>query len=491
MRDTQVEKRIQAAMEHAAPKAPEAILSACLPRHEERIIVMEKKKTYRWKPLAAAAVLAIFLCGGFAFRGYRSTHAVASVVSLDVNPSIELQVNEKERVLAAKALNAEAQEILGDMDFTGANLNVAVNAIVGSLLQHGYLDSLSSAILISVEDDNADRAARLQQSLSSEVDAALQNASAGAAVLSQTLSTNAQLETLATQSSISVGKAALIERVRELNNALDFDALAALNVEELKQLLETGAPGIPIGTQAAADAALAYAGVSASDSTIYWEVDPELDEYPAHYEVDLHTQNGEFEYRIDGYSGTVLSGVSSVLSISRPSSGTASGNAGSTAGSAGSLTSDEAAAIALAHAGISSSDALGLRVKLDRDDGITLYEVDFRCSGVEYEYDIKADDGSILKAEQDVDDDWTVSSAPVQAPVTSSSSILTAQEAEDIALAHAGISASDAYSLKCKLDWEDGVQVYEVEFKSGRMEYEYEINAASGDIRKAEKDYDD
>lgn len=60
-------------------------------------------------------------------------NSVASVVSLDVNPSIQLQVNSKERVLSADALNDDAQVILEGMDLKGTQLNVAVNAIVGSL----------------------------------------------------------------------------------------------------------------------------------------------------------------------------------------------------------------------------------------------------------------------------------------------------------------------------------------------------------------------
>lgn len=197
-------------------------------------------------------MLAILLCGGFGLHGWQTSHAVASVVSLDVNPSIQLQVNQKEIVLEAQALNAEAEEILEGMDLRKTQLTVAVNAIVGSLLQHGYLDRISTAILISVEDDDVQRASRLETSLTAEVDAALTNASAGAAVLSQTLTSDAALEEQAKTSQISVGKAALVQQVQALNSALDFDALAALTVEELDQLIQTGAPGMPVGTDAAA-----------------------------------------------------------------------------------------------------------------------------------------------------------------------------------------------------------------------------------------------
>ena len=67
-------------------------------------------------------------------------------------------------------MNDDAHAILADMgdgeDLKGAKLDVAVNAIVGSLVRNGYLESISSAIMISVEDRDQSRAHRLQQDLS-------------------------------------------------------------------------------------------------------------------------------------------------------------------------------------------------------------------------------------------------------------------------------------------------------------------------------------
>ena len=64
-------------------------------------------------------------------------------------------------------------------------------------------------------------------------------------------------------------------------------------------------------------------------------------------------------------------------------------------------------------------------------------------------------------------------------------------KAKSIALNHAGVSESKAYDMDIELDDEDGTLVYEVEFKSGNMEYDYEIDAASGTILKHEAELDD
>lgn len=64
-------------------------------------------------------------------------------------------------------------------------------------------------------------------------------------------------------------------------------------------------------------------------------------------------------------------------------------------------------------------------------------------------------------------------------------------KAKSIALNHAGLSENQAYDMDIELDDEDGTLVYEVEFKSGNMEYDYEIDAASGTILKHEAELDD
>ena len=416
MTNEKMEQRLAAALEKTAPDDVNGVLSRC----EERkgtVISMTTKKTAsrKWTSLIAACLAVMLLGGGGVF--YQRANAVASVVSLDVNPSIELKVNRSEKVLACTPLNEDAKAILADMsngaDLKGAKLDVAVNAIVGSLVRNGYLDSISSAIMISVEDKNTVRAEKLQRELSSTVDGVLQTSAAKAAVLTQTLTQDAGLTQQARENNISTGKAALVNHVLTINPSLKFDALAKLSVEELKDLTEAGAPAMPIGKAAAAYAAEQYAGTTALDS-VTAEVDSELDESPAHYEVKLHTAWGEFEYLVDAYTGKVLSGQKDLPSTvsarndtvkpSQPVSPPAQSSQPAQPSGSADIGHAKAKSIALNHAGVSENTAYDMDVELDDEDGTFVYEVEFKSGGMEYSYEINAATGAILKHETELDD---------------------------------------------------------------------------------------
>lgn len=494
-KDTKLKQRLWTAAEHAAPDPLERILSACEePRKEEQ--QMKNARTTnsirrRWVSLTAAAMLAVLVGLGAGIQGWRSGQTVASVVSLDVNPSIQLQVNRKERVLSAEPLNADAWTILKDMELEGTQLNVAVNAIVGSLLQNGYLTEAGSAILISVEDSDAQRAGRLEAELNQTVSAAVEKA----VVLSQVLTRDAG-QTPGT-AGVSAGKAALVQSIQALNGNLVFEDLAALSVEELWQLRDAGAPGQPIGMSEAAYAAQAYANVLETDSFV-WEADAELDEIPAHYEVELyqpHNKDLKYEYRVDAYTGEVLTGPANILQTAgdsaetsgtapAPSQKPAADTTGTGSGTRSLIGEAQAKSIALRHAGLQESGTLYCNVWAEYDEGrMEHYEVEFGTDSARYEYEIGLYDGAVLKSEQKT---LAAPSAP-SAPPASSGTAISEARAKEIAFAHAGVQAADTVVEKIKLDWEDGVQVYELEFRTGSEEYEYELNALDGTVLKSEQ----
>ena len=138
---------------------------------------------------------------------------------------------------------------------------------------------------------------------------------------------------------------------------------------------------------------------------------------------------------------------------------------------AGFIGLDAAKAIALENAGVAESAATFSATELDRQSGSGVYTIDFTANGQSYAYDIDALTGSIL------------SGAPETAGASAGTAI-TAQQAQEIALNHTGLTADQVTLLRCALDREDGRQVYDVEFynSASYIEYDYEIDASSGDI---------
>lgn len=404
MTEQELERRLKQALDAAAPDDLDGVLSRCAPR-EETVVPFRPKRQSHARALIAAC-LTLVLVGGTGGVFYQRANAVASVVSLDVNPSIELKVNQREKVLACTPLNEEAEAVLSDMgggaDLKGTKLEVAVNAVVGALVSSGYLDSLSSAIMISVEDQDQARAARLRQELTGTVDSVLQSQSSGAAVLSQTVDASAGLEQQAREYRISTGKANLVNQVLAQNGSLTFDALAQLTVEELSDLIQIGSPAMPIGMEEAARIAKEAAGALDADSAAV-EVDPELDEAVPHYEVELSQPGrGEQEYLVDAFTGAVLSGYLTALPPSAPAETSPSTPENNTSASV--IGADQARDAALSHAGVSLGQVTGLQIRQDWDDGRLEYEIEFRAGGMEYEYTIDGGTGQILEYDQEQDD---------------------------------------------------------------------------------------
>ncbi len=140
----------------------------------------------------------------------------------------------------------------------------------------------------------------------------------------------------------------------------------------------------------------------------------------------------------------------------------------------------EAKAIALAHAGLNETDVSHLLCKLDHDNGIAEYEVEFWDGKTEYDYEINAVSGEVIGYDYDME---SYDAKPVTtATATDSTEYIGKAEAHAIALAHAGLNETDVSHLLCKLDHDNGIAEYEVEFWDGKTEYDYEINAVSGEV---------
>jgi len=107
-------------------------------RKEEKM----KKLWFLMTPIAIACALVLFI----------NFKQDMSIVSIDVNPSIELVINEKEIIKDVKVNNEDGNKILSNIKLNNVDLNTGINAIIASMLKEGYIDELKNSILITVEN---------------------------------------------------------------------------------------------------------------------------------------------------------------------------------------------------------------------------------------------------------------------------------------------------------------------------------------------------
>lgn len=167
---------------------------------------------------------------------------------------------------------------------------------------------------------------------------------------------------------------------------------------------------------------------------------------------------------------------------------------------------EEAQKAALKAADIEAADADISATTLGEVAGVTCYKVEFTSGEYVYAYTINAETGDVMEmssqeqntqasgTQTEVADPavpataQTSGSAQVQtsaaAPAQNATGTGTMDEAaaQKIALEHAGVKAADATITKSKLDYEDGHQVYDIEWYAGGAKYDYEIAADTGEI---------
>lgn len=139
--------------------------------------------------------------------------------------------------------------------------------------------------------------------------------------------------------------------------------------------------------------------------------------------------------------------------------------------------------IALEHAGLNDSDAGSVHTKLELEDGIWQYDVEFRQDNMEYDYDIDAMTGEILSFDHEAE------YFHQGADGAANSEQITEEMARQIALDYAGVDEKDAQYMESELDRDDGREVYEVEWHVGQTEFSCDVDAVTGEVLSFEKDF--
>lgn len=145
------------------------------------------------------------------------------------------------------------------------------------------------------------------------------------------------------------------------------------------------------------------------------------------------------------------------------------------------ISPEEARSIAIQHAGVNAASVDRLRVKDDREHGTAVYEVEFLADGTKFEYDISKDSGAIVKYSQKHRERRGAAAYPAAGYAVS------LDEAREQVLAR--IPGAAAQDVRIHPDYDHGRQTYEGKVYYNGTEYEFEIDAATGQFLEWEEDH--
>lgn len=133
------------------------------------VVTMKEKKTWlqrKFTAVSAAAAMFVMLMSA----GVWAYTTPYYYVSLDVNPSVMMEVNRFERVIGMEAANEDAKEVLEGLDFNNKDVKEAISTAVARIAEAGYLDGEDGQVIIASSSKNTDKAERLAGKLKGAVE---------------------------------------------------------------------------------------------------------------------------------------------------------------------------------------------------------------------------------------------------------------------------------------------------------------------------------
>jgi len=144
------------------------------------------------------------------------------------------------------------------------------------------------------------------------------------------------------------------------------------------------------------------------------------------------------------------------------------------------ISSEKAKEIALNHANLSNSEVVFVKSEMDFDNGMKAYDVEFYHDFQEYDYKIDAMNGTVLEYDNDVEN-YVIPQTSTNSSNSNNESnnnsntnsannninstdVISMYKAKEIALNHAKLSANEVTFTKSSLDYDNGMQSYDIEF---------------------------
>ena len=244
MKNKDIEHRIREEVKAATPDVFEKVAGADIST-DSNIKAFEtgNRKSARLKAarrgLAAACAAIVVGLGAMIY----SLNAVTdSSISIDVNPSIEIITNKRDKVIKVNALNEDAEKVIGAMKLDDTGLDVTVNELVRAMVEYGYISADKRDILVTVENKNEEKAKSIRDRVDNDITEALIKLEIKPNLVSQTADRhkkNDDIQKQADENGISYGKALMISKLREKYPVLADENLEAMSTHEILLLLDS------------------------------------------------------------------------------------------------------------------------------------------------------------------------------------------------------------------------------------------------------------
>ena len=425
----------------------------------------------------------------------------ANQFTLDVNPSLEITTNRMEQVIDVEALNEDGREFLEGYERPGRNLEVVINDLVDRMILTGHISGgQDNIVMITVDSDELDSA--YVEKVNEAIAAFLQNKQLEYRILNQGLTESDEEQVEGTEE-VPRGKLTLIQKLMQQDGELTLEELQEISLKDLLNIAEqlnispnelfarsinnhvngnngqqeeaeretpaTEDEDTVIGWKQATEIALEEVG-----GGVVVEFEYDIDD--REYEIEIMYDGYEYDLEIHAYTGAVLD-------FDREGDSEADEYV---AAMENVISWEEAIEIAKEEAG--GGTVVEFEFELDDME----FEIEIKYDGYEFEIDMDANTGAIIKIERELDDDYRGTNGEGhddQDDNTGDSgnerTVIGKERAIEIAKERIGGGAV----IEFEYDRSDGE--YEIEIKYDGYEYEIEMNAYTGTITEFERDRED
>lgn len=440
-----------------------------------------KNKTKKYFLIGIIALLMVLLIAPKLLADDR----YATVV-LDVNPSIELELSDRETVAELIGLNEEGKVIVAASKPSDKSVKETLNALLETLIAQDYLKEEDNVLLLSVDAKKKDSEA-LKDNLNETIAVYLSQAQIKATIITQSFKAEQYRHANAK------GKAALIDKLTLQDQSLSKEALQDKSIKELMVVTENQAVKLSdvryretaqqakIGKEAAITKALAFHHLNKED-VIDLEGDLEREDGIFVWEIEFIHKNYKYETIVHAQNGEILASKRHTLP----------NNGNNEAKEELIPTASQKAAIAkaLAYHHLQENEVTRLDIERERKGNILVWEVEFTAQGYKYETFIAIKTGEILHATKEAFKSTANPDPQEEIVLPSEKKAIAKAEAIKIALKDFGKSAKEVGFIETEIDFIRGHSVYAVEFDFAGYEYEYAIDLYTGKIIAKERERD-